>query len=360
MTVQTHMAGKARVNEALEICVQVGLAALLVIGCLLILRPFIPLILWGIIIAVASYPTFGKLQIALGGRAALSAVLWTLLLLAILIAPLVLLAQSLVESTRPLSLQLRNGTFVIPPPPASIEHWPLVGAPLARAWRMASTNFTDALMKFAPQIKAAIPGVLSASAGIGLAILQFFLSILLSGALLANSKAAAEVTRSLASRLFGEHGPEYQHLVGATIRSVTFGILGVALIQSALAAVGFLVMGLPGAGVWAMVFLFAAVLQMGGLVLIPAVVYAFAISTTAKAVTFLVWCVFVGVIDNVLKPLLLGRGVAVPMAVIFLGAIGGFIAMGIVGLFVGAVVLSVGYKLFLAWIEERPGAETAV
>jgi predicted PurR-regulated permease PerM len=140
---------------------------------------------------------------------------------------------------------------------------------------------------------------------------------------------------------------------------VTFGILGVALIQSALAAVGFLVMGLPGAGVWAVVFLFAAVLQMGGLVLIPAVVYAFAISTTAGAVIFLVWCVFVGVIDNVLKPLLLGRGVAVPMAVIFLGAIGGFIAMGIVGLFVGAVVLSVGYKLFLAWIEERAGAETA-
>jgi predicted PurR-regulated permease PerM len=192
-----------------------------------------------------------------------------------------------------------------------------------------------------------------------LAILQFFLAILLSGALLANSKAAAEVTRSLANRLFGEQGPEYQHLVGATIRSVTFGILGVALIQSALAAVGFLVMGLPGAGLWAVVFLFAAVLQMGGLVLIPAVVYAFAISTTAGAVIFLVWCVFVGVIDNVLKPLLLGRGVAVPMAVIFLGAIGGFIAMGIVGLFVGAVVLSVGYKLFLAWIEERAGAETA-
>ncbi len=225
---------------------------------------------------------------------------------------------------------------------------------------MASTNFTDALMKFGPQIKAAIPGVLSASAGIGLAILQFFLSILLSGALLANSKAAAEVTRSLANRLFGEHGPEYQHPGGRpTIRSVTFGILGVALIQSALAAVGFLVMGLPGAGVWAESLPVRAALQMGGLVLIPAVVYAFAISTTAEAVIFLVWCVFVGVIDNVFKSLLLGRGVAVPMAVIFLGAIGGFIAMGIVGLFVGAVVLSVGYKLFLAWIEERPGAETA-
>jgi predicted PurR-regulated permease PerM len=332
------------------------LAAFLVIGCLLILRPFIPLVMWGIIIAIASYPTFLKLQNMLGGRAGLSAALWTLLLLAVLIVPLVLLAQNLIEGSRPLVLQLRNGTFVIPTPPASIEHWPLVGAPLTRAWRMASTNFTDALMKFAPQIKAAIPGILSASAGIGFTILQFFLSILLSGVLLANSRAAAEVTRSLANRLFGEHGPEYQSLVGATIRSVTFGILGVALIQSALAAIGFLVMGLPGAGVWAVVFLFAAVLQMGGIVLIPAVIYAFAISTTVKAVIFLVWCVVVGVIDNILKPLLLGRGVAVPTAVIFLGAIGGFIAMGIVGLFVGAVVLSVGYKLFLAWIEGSPAA----
>jgi len=289
---------------------------------------------------------------------ALAAVIWTLLLLAVLIVPLVLLAQGLIAGSRPLALQMKNGTFSIPPPPASVGRWPIVGAPLARAWTGASTNFTDALMKLAPQIKAALPGILSASAGIGLTILQFFLSILVSGALLANSRAAAEITRSLANRLFGEHGPEYQNLVGATIRSVTFGILGVALIQSALAAVGFLVMGLPGAGVWAAAFLFAAVLQLGGLVLIPAVIYAFAISTTTKAVIFLIWCVFVGVIDNILKPLLLGRGVAVPTAVIFLGAIGGFVVMGIIGLFVGAIVLSVGYKLFLAWIEGSPDVQT--
>jgi predicted PurR-regulated permease PerM len=359
MTVESHAKDKAQVNQALEVSIQVGLAALLVIGCLLILWPFISLIMWGIIIAIASYPTFRKLQRALGERGGLAAVIWTLLLLAVLILPLVLLAQSLVESTRPLALQLKNGTFVIPPPPARIAHWPIIGAPLTRAWSMASTNFTDVLMKFAPQIKAAIPGILSASAGIGLTILQFFLSILVSGTLLTNSRAAAEATRSLANRLFGDHGPEFQHLVGATIRSVTFGILGVALIQSALAAVGFFVMGLAGAGVWAVVFLAAAVLQVGGLVLIPAVIYAFAIATTTKAVIFLIWCIFVGLIDNILKPLLLGRGVAVPMAVVFLGAIGGFVAMGIIGLFVGAIVLSVGYKLFLAWIEGSAAAHAA-
>jgi len=155
----------------------------------------------------------------------------------------------------------------------------------------------------------------------------------------------------LAIRLFGEQGPEYQQLVGATIRSVTNGVLGVAVIQTIFAAAGFFVVGLPGAAVWSVIFLVAAILQIGMLVLIPAVVYAFAIATKTAAVIFLVWCIIVGLMDNVLKPLLLGRGAPVPIAVIFIGVIGGFISMGIIGLFVGAIVLSVGYKLFLAWIE---------
>ena len=158
--------------------------------------------------------------------------------------------------------------------------------------------------------------------------------------------------RLLSNRLFGDKGPEFEELAGGTIRSVTTGIIGVALIQSFFAALGFLVAGLPGAGLWGVIFLFAALLQVGGLVLIPPVIYMFAMASTTKAVIFLVWCVVVGLMDNVLKPLLLGRGVTVPMAVVFLGAIGGFVTMGAVGLFVGAIVLSVGYKLFLAWLEE--------
>jgi predicted PurR-regulated permease PerM len=334
------------------------LAALLVIGCLLILHPFIPLIMWGIIIAIASYPTFQKLQRALRGRGGLAAILWTLLLLAVLILPIFLMAQSLVEGIRPLAMGLKDGTLTIPPPPDRIAHWPIIGPPLVRAWGMASTNFTDAVMRFTPQIRSVLPGILSASAGIGFTVLQFFLSVLVSGVLLANARAAADVTRSLANRLFGDRGPEFEQLVGATIRSVTFGILGVALIQSALAVIGFLVMRLPGASVWGVVFLFGAVLQVGGLILIPAVIYAFTIAATTKAVIFMVWCLIVGLIDNVLKPLLLGRGVAIPVAVVFLGAIGGFVAMGIIGLFVGAIVLSVGYKLFLAWIEGSVTAQT--
>ena len=181
MTVEGLAKDRVQVNLALEVFIQIGLAALLVIGCLLILRPFIPLIMWGIIIAIASYPTFQKLQRALRGRGGLAAILWTLLLLAVLILPIFLMAQSLVEGIRPLAMGLKDGTLTILPPPDRIAHWPIIGPPLVRAWGMASTNFTDAVMRFTPQIRSVLPGILSASAGIGFTVLQFFLSVLVSG-----------------------------------------------------------------------------------------------------------------------------------------------------------------------------------
>ena len=191
-------------------------------------------------------------------------------------------------------------------------------------------------------------------------MLQFLLSILLSGALLlGNAEAATKATRQLANRLFGEQGPEFQELIAATVRSVTFGILGVALIQSAFAAAGFFLFGLPGAHIWTFVFVIGAVLQMGGLVLIPAVVYSFAVASTTKAIMFLIWCVFVGVMDNVLKPpSFLGRGASIPIAVIFIGVLGGFVAMGIVGLFVGANACLPSATSY-SWPDQRPPRQSS-
>jgi predicted PurR-regulated permease PerM len=345
---------RTQLNLALEASIYIGLGILLTIACLTILRPFIPLLTWGIIIAVAAYPGFKKLQLALGGREVVTAVLFAVLFLAFLIIPVVLLAKTLVESVHTLAAHFKEGTLIIPPPPAGVETWPIIGAPLNSLWSRASRDLSEAIRSFAPQIKAALPGLLSVSAGLGLTVLQFALSIVVAGVLLASAQAANDVTRSLFNRVFGAKGSEFQELIGATIRSVTSGILGVAFIQSVLAGLGFLVAGLPGAGLWAVTFLIAAVLQVGVLVLIPAVIYMFAISSTTKAVIFLVWCLVVALVDNFLKPLLLGRGVAVPMVVVFLGAIGGFVALGLVGLFVGAIVLSVGYKLFLAWLDQTP------
>lgn len=354
---QTHR--EVVVSEALEASIQIGLAALLIAACLLILGPFIPLLAWGIIIAVAAYPGFKKLQQALGGRNVVASVVFTVAFLAVLILPVYFFADSLIGGVQLLTQRFKSGTAIIPPPPPTIAGWPIIGRPLQHVWLLASTDLTKLIQEYSPQIKGALPGVLSATAGVGAAVLQLVLSIVVAGVLLANAQAAYEMTRSLFNRLFKDKGAEFQDLVGSTIRSVTFGIIGVAIIQSVFAALGFLIFGLPAFGLWAVVFLIAAVLQFGMVVLIPAVIYVFATATTTKAVIFLIWCVIVGLMDNVLKPILLGRGVAVPIAVIFLGAIGGFVAMGIIGLFVGAIVLSVGYKLFLAWLGGSAAEQTA-
>ncbi len=351
MTSQQPTHDKAQVNLALEVALHISLAIMLAAACFLILRPFIPVLTWGIIIAVAAYPAFQKLQLALGGRGVLSAIIFTVLLLALLILPVALLMGTAIDGVQIVAAYLKGGTMTIPPPPATVATWPIIGAPLTNVWGLASKDLTEAVKGFAPQIKAVIPGLLSASAGIGLTGLQFGFSIVVAGVLLGNAETAYELTNSLAKRVFGDKGPEFQQLIGSTIRSVTTGIVGVALIQSVLAGVGFVVAGLPGAGLWAVMFLIAAVLQVGVLVLVPAVIYVFMISSVTKAVIFLVWCLVVALVDNVLKPLLLGRGIAVPIVVVFLGAIGGFVAMGIIGLFIGAIILSVGYKLSLAWLD---------
>lgn len=337
-------------HRAREASIQLGFLFLLVASCFLILHPFIPLITWGIIIAVAIYPGYRKLQAWCGGRRILASVICTCFLLALLIVPVVLLGGTLVDGVQSLGVRLKEGTQLIPPPPAGVEGWPIIGVPLKDAWSLASVNLSAALKTFIPQLRSIIPGMLSASAGIAMAVLQLGLSILIAGVLLANATVASSVALSLADRLFGRRGEEFAQLAESTVRSVTTGIIGVAIIQAVCAGIVFLVFRLPSAGLWTISFLFAALCQVGVVLLVPAVIYMFAIASTSKAVMFLVCCGIIGAMDNFLKPLLLGRGVAVPIAVVFLGSIGGFLAMGIMGLFVGAIVLSVGYKLFLEWL----------
>jgi predicted PurR-regulated permease PerM len=346
-------------RHARDVFIHLGFLVLLVGSCLLILRPFIPLITWGITIAIAIYPAYRKVVSVLGGRRNLAAVVCTIILLVLLIVPVALLAGTLVDGIQSLAARAKQGIPLIPPPPSGVENWPVVGKSLSETWTLASVNLSAAVKTFAPQIKAFIPNVLSASAGIGMAGLQLTLSIIVAGVLLATAKSASRAAEIFFDKLFGRKGPEFAQLAESTVRSVATGIIGVALIQSLFAAIGFLIFGLPAAGLWAIIFLVAAILQVGALTLIPAVIYMFATASTTKAVLFLIWCAIVGISDNILKPLLLGRGVAVPIVIVFLGAIGGFLALGIIGLFVGAIVLSVGYKLFLGWLEGPSATDAA-
>jgi predicted PurR-regulated permease PerM len=335
-----------------EIFIRLSLIGIMGVSCVLILRPFLNLIICGIIVSIGIYPAHRMLTKSLGGRAKLAAVLCSLLLLAVLLVPCVLMAGTVADGIQSVTRQVQTGRFNLPPPPPTLDKVPVLGPRLEELWTLSSTNLAEAVKRFSPQIEKSIPAVLSASTGIGVAFLQFFMAVILAGFLLATSEANGRFAERVFIRIFGDQGPEFKDLVASTIRTVTNGILGVAVIQTIFASLGFWVAGLPGAGLWAIIFLIAAVLQVGGLVLVPAVLYAFAAFSTAKAGIFLAWCIVVGLMDNVLKPILLGRGGKVPMAVIFLGVLGGFIALNsIIGLFVGAIVLSVGYKLFMAWLD---------
>ena len=199
---------KNQVNLALEVSLHIALAIMLAAACFLILRPFIPVIVWGIIIAVAAYPGFRRLQLVLGGRAVLSAIIFTVLLLALLIVPVALLTGTLIEGVQTLTTHLKGGTIAIPPPPAGVAGWPMIGAPLTNVWGLASKDLPEAIKGFAPQIKALVPLLLSVSAGIGLTGLEFGFSIVVAGILLGNAEAAYEVTCSLANRIFGAKGPD--------------------------------------------------------------------------------------------------------------------------------------------------------
>ncbi len=342
---------KAFFNRVVETVIRVAVIAVLAIYCFQIVRPFIVPVVWGVIITVAVHPGFVRLRAALGERNRLAATLFTLLALVVLVAPTAMLSDTMVAGVRDLTRAVNEGTLDVPPPPQGVAHWPLIGEPLAEFWGLASHNLEAALGQVRPQLRATVTWLVSMVAGAGVGLLQFVAAIIIAGVLLAHDEAGRRAAQAIAARLADERGIEFAGLARATIRSVARGILGVAFIQSILAGLGFLAVGVPGAGLWALLCLLLAVVQIGILpIILPVVIYVFYTADTLTAVLFLVWSILVGGLDNVLKPLLLGRGVNVPMAVIFIGAIGGFLASGIVGLFVGSVILVLGYQVFLAWL----------
>lgn len=337
-----------------ETAIRLGVLALLLIWCFQILQPFILPVLWGIIIAVALHPIYYKLVNILGGRHNIAAVLITIVFLALLLAPTIMLTKLLVDNVVTLAHEVRSEQLAIPLPPDSVKEWPLVGEPVSRIWTLAATNIVEVLKLVQPQLKALGGWLLELAASTGIGMLMFVLAVVISGVMLAHSASSYQLVHGIARRLAGERGNALADLAENTIRSVTRGVLGVAVIQALLAGLGFMLAGVPGAGIWALLCLILATVQIGvGPIVIPTIIYVFATGDTVTAVVFLIWNVFIMVLDNILKPLLLGRGVDVPMLVIFMGAIGGLLLLGIVGLFLGAVVLALGYKLFQGWLDMK-------
>jgi len=350
-TVDTE--GGKFVELSVEAAIRIGVLALIFLWSLQIIKPFVQIVLWAIILAVAVYPLYSGLARRLGGRTRLSAVLITALGLAILLVPSWEFFGATVEEAREVGEKAEAGTLQVPPPPDGVRDWPVIGERAYELWNGASRNLTATLERLKPELAAFGKWALASLGGLAGTVLQFFVSILIAGVLLSTGDKGREFSVKFATRLAGPPGEELVRLTVMTIRSVFQGVLGIAVIQSALAAIGFLLIGVPGAMVWALLVMILAVMQLPPLLVIaPVIVWAFATQSTTAALIFLVYGGFVSVSDTFLKPLLLGRGVDVPMLVILLGAIGGMIMSGIIGLFVGAVVLAVAYQLMMAWLEQ--------
>jgi predicted PurR-regulated permease PerM len=339
--------------------VQIAAVTLLVYWCFTIIAPFIGMVMWALIIAVALYPLHQSLTAKLGNRQKLSATIFVLIGLAILVLPTFLLAESSIIGLKTLATGLEDGSIVVAPPDESVSEWPIVGSTIYDIWSAAARNIEATLNQFEPQLRNAGKWALAFAGSTAITVLIFVFSIIVAGVFLVSADGGYRVASRIGRTLSVEHGQSMIDMAIETIRSVAKGVLGVAVIQALLSAIGLAAIGVPAAGIWAGIILLLAIMQLPPLLILgPIAVWVFSVADATPATIFAIYAFFVSISDSFLKPMFLGRGMDIPMLVILIGAIGGAFTSGIVGLFIGAVVLAVGYKLLISWmVNEEEGAQ---
>ncbi|HEX5788762.1 MAG TPA: AI-2E family transporter [Woeseiaceae bacterium] len=341
--------------------IQIATLVALVALCVRIIDPFAGIIVWGIILSVAIYPLYLRFTALLGGRPRTSATLITLIGVALLLVPGWFVVESTLGTAQAIHADLEDGDISIPPPNESVRGWPLVGERLYTAWSAASSNIQGTLAEHGPRVRAAAERLLHAAGALLSGLLHFVASVIIAGFFLLFADKGRATSVALCDRISGGQGERLTQLMIATIRSVTNGVLGVAVIQAALAGVGFYLVGLPAAGLFTLVILVLAIVQVPAIiVMLPLIVWVYSFAPAGAATVFAIYAVLVGLSDNVLKPLLLGRGVDLPVLVVLIGAIGGMIQFGVIGLFIGAVILGLGYQVITDWIWNREGLAAPV
>ncbi len=350
----------APTTPIIDIAIRLGVIAFLVYLAMRVFSPFLGLMAWAVILAVSLYPLNAKLVKRMGGRSGRAATLLVLCILLVLGVPTVLLTLSLVDHAMSSYQALLNGTLTIRGPGPNVANWPIVGERVDATWRAASDNAMLFASQHEEQLREFSRRAVGALGGAVKTMLSFLAAFIVGGIMLAYAQPGADSTRRIFSRICGPQvGPELHALSVATIRSVAVGVVGVAFIQSVLLGVGFLIAGIPAAGLLALGVLVLGIMQLpAAIFVIPAIAWLWMAGDGGLVANIVlsVYLLAAGLVDNVLKPLLLGRGLAVPMPVILLGALGGMVTSGLVGLFVGAVILAVGYQVFVAWVYESEPA----
>jgi predicted PurR-regulated permease PerM len=358
----------------MDVIIRASVIFILAALCFRVFAPFLVLMVWSLILAITLYPLQGMLATRMGGRQGLAATVIAILAIALIVAPAAVLLNSIGDSVQGLIDNVREGTFEVPAPPASVAALPIVGERINGYWQQAHDDLPALVHSLQPKIGEFAKSALLMVASIGGGILELVAALIVAAIMMAFGDSGARAIRAIFKRLAGvERGTQLAELSGATIRAVALGVVGVAFIQAMLVGLSLLVAGVPWAGVLAGIVLVLAIAQIpAAIVILPAIAYIWLSGNygNGAAIGYTVLLLVAGLADNVLKPLMLGRGVDAPMPLILIGALGGMAARGIVGMFVGAVLLALGYRLVQGWVamsaEERrfvapatEGAETA-
>jgi predicted PurR-regulated permease PerM len=347
-------------NYTVEIIIRLGFLFLLIAWCLQLLYPFAGIMIWAAILAISTAPIYDKLNAKLGDKPKLASSIIILAGLLLIMIPSWLFLDSIIAGVKDLSEELSSDSFSIPPPPDNVAEWPVIGKNVHGIWALASTSLEDVVIKYKDQILQIGGSFFEGFLSLGGSVFQFIISTIIAGILL-GTKGTDGAARKFFKKLVGERGDECTDATEVTVRNVTKGVLGVAVIQAILVGIGFLLAGVPYAGLWALLVMILGILQLPPLlVIIPVIVYLFSAQSVLPASLWTLYLLLAGASDNVLKPILLGKGAPVPMLVIFLGVIGGFMLSGFIGLFTGAIAISLGYKLFQSWLNENQNSSNEI
>jgi predicted PurR-regulated permease PerM len=326
--------------------------ALLLGGCLLVLLPFVSALLWGTVLSVSSWPVYRRLVKLLHGRQSLAAALLALAMICVILLPFVIVGTTLGENVKELTDATRRWREAGPPaPPAWLAKVPGIGRQATEYWQRLAADSSALLDAGRKLIEPLGKWLVSAGVGLGRGLLELALSILIAFFIFRDGGKIGEHLGTAVERIADKRGRHLLHVAAATVRGVVYGILGTALVQAVMAGIGFLVAGVPGAGLLALLTFFLSVVPLGPpLIWLPAALWLFHQDSTGWGVFMLIWGVGISSVDNVVKPLIISQGSEMPFLLIFFGVLGGAVAFGFIGVFIGPTLLAVGYRIVTEWV----------
>lgn len=348
-------------DKRLERTISMVILALLLIGCLVVLWPFVSALLWAVVLTFSTWPLYERVLRLLRGKRMWAALLMTLVITAVLLMPFALVGSTLADSAKDLANVTRQWMESGPPePPGWVARVPLVGTQISGYWTSVAGDSKRLLKDLQRFIEPAFAGVLSAGLLVTRGLFELALSILIAFFLYRDGVDVADRVRAAAERIAGERGHRLLELAGNTVRGVVYGILGTALAQGLLAGIGFLIAGVPGAAMLTLLTFFLSILPMGPpLVWIPATIWLFQKGSIGWGIFMLIWGIGVSSVDNIVKPWLISKGSDMPFILIFLGILGGALAFGFIGVFLGPTLLAVCYRLIQEWASVSRSAAAA-